>query len=95
MLAWARLYTGVGAALVLVTLVESGLPDLVFSFPVDVSNAPTALLLAFVAGFSERLLTRTMFTVSGEDSESDVESLLRYERQAEEHRPRADKTPTE
>jgi hypothetical protein len=78
-LAKARLLIGVGAAVALVTLVESGLPELVLAFPVEFTSAPMVLMVAFAAGWSERLLLRAMDKFVGDKTEpTDVQSLFRF-----------------
>jgi hypothetical protein len=78
-LAKARLLIGVGAAVALVTLVESGLPELVLAFPVEFTSAPMVLVVAFAAGWSERLLLRAMDKLVGDKTEpTDVQSLFRF-----------------
>lgn len=82
-LAYARLAIGVGSALALVMIVESGVMEGVLFGPDAFSQPAKVLMIAFVAGFSERLLTRALAKVSGdEESKSDIPSMLRYERRA-------------
>lgn len=66
-LAEARLATGVGSALVVVMLVESGVLELFLTFDVGFSSPTMALVVAFLAGFSERFLLRAMNRVIGEE----------------------------
>lgn len=78
-LADARLATGVGSALVLVTVVESGAPGMIFALDIGFSTPAMALLVAFVAGFSERFLVRAMVKVTGEEGlKPDFPSILQY-----------------
>jgi hypothetical protein len=90
-LALARLATGVGSAFAVITLVESGLPELIFNVPVRFDTPTMALFVAFVAGFSERLLASAVVKITGQEAtETDIPSLLRYEHRAESAEPRTE-----
>jgi hypothetical protein len=77
-LAYARLAVGVGMALGLVILVESGIPAGVFAVAVEFTDPAQALVVAFLGGFSERLLPKALGRLTGQKGEETaVPDLLR------------------
>jgi hypothetical protein len=77
-LAYARLAVGVGMALGLVILVESGIPAGIFAVDVEFTEPAQALVVAFLGGFSERLLPKALGRLTGQkEAEAAVPAMLR------------------